>query len=237
MARSPSTCLNSEDHGSDIGDHLSHYLGCLDYWGRSKFFDQDNYIWNQEVEHFESLGRTKEDAKDSSDRKRSQWQKDCDNEIRRINFLRQTLKQDEEDNHLVKSIERSVMAWRNSGEYRDNIKDVQQWRTSKGLENGHAPESNQRTTTDKGEYDPEKDISAPIIQFLAGKPKMIESSENSNIFGIFPDQKIKIKHLLAEGEDAQGNRSILHKDYFKKGEITYFHLPSNNMAVSLLISF
>lgn len=234
MARSPRTCLSSDDHGCDIEDHLSHYLGCLDYWKRSNFFDPNNEIWKKEVKHYTDLGKSQEQAEKLSDEKRRQWEENCKKELSRIKFLRQTLGKDDEDKHLLEKIGASGQAWRASGEYKDNIEKVKCWRRGKGLSNDGPPEEtsigNQRTTN-KGEYDPEWDISAPVIQFDAGK---LENIEHPGMFGSAPDQKIKIKNLIAGGQDDNGRqRSILYKDKFPN-KVTYFHLPSNNMAVSLI---
>lgn len=238
MARSPSTCLTSNDHGYDIDDYLSHCLGCLDYWERSNFFNADNKIWTKEVKHYMDLGKTRSEAQTLSDEKRSQWEKNYRKELRRIKFLRQTLEKDDKDKHLMDKIKSSGMGWRASKEYEDNIEKVRIWRSDKGLKNG-SPELQspgtanigQQETTHKGEYDPEWDINAPVIQFEGGKLKNVDRSQYNGISGSVPDQKIKVKNLLAELKDNVGQRNILHKDNFPD-KVTYFHLPSNNMAVS-----
>ncbi len=97
LDRNSYACLNSEPHGHNIRDHLSHYLGCLDYWERSTFFNADNALRNEEFEHFKSLGKTELEARSLRNDKLNQWKKDCDTELRRIDFLRRTLEGDGRD--------------------------------------------------------------------------------------------------------------------------------------------
>lgn len=79
----------------------------------------------------------------------------------------------------------------------------------------------------RGNYVTEKDINVPVIVFHDGKPV---NEEVKGVWGKYPDQKTTVFNLLRTG---QSETSLLYKDRAKERSIQYFHIPANNMKVSL----
>ncbi|KAI1407149.1 hypothetical protein F5Y13DRAFT_206631 [Hypoxylon sp. FL1857] len=143
------TCLDSQDHGCNIKDHLLHYLGCIEISKRETFFSADSEIWQDEVKHQKNhFGHSDEEAENLTRRKRESWKADCESELRRIEFLRKTLSRDKNDKHLIQKLKGSRANW---------LKKC-----------GRNAEITNGEREDTGEYILEKDISAPIIQFENG---------------------------------------------------------------------
>ncbi|KAI0835885.1 hypothetical protein F5Y06DRAFT_298986 [Hypoxylon sp. FL0890] len=197
------TCLSSEEHDSDISDHLLHYLGCIKISERKKFFTTKHDIWKREVEHQEKhLGLRRQEAEEMTKRKRESWEKDCKSEERRIDFLRNTLRQDTDDKHLVRKVDNSLANWRRK--------------------KGRLIPSPLHVETE--DYKPEKDISAPIIQFDGGKGVDAEVKDGCcGVWNKFPNQKTALSDLLHHDDN------LLNNQYRSKDRVAYFHIPSNNM--------
>ncbi|KAI1807476.1 hypothetical protein F4811DRAFT_574429 [Daldinia bambusicola] len=205
------TCLNSDEHDSEIKDHLLHYLGCLRFGDRADFFDKNSDIWKKEVKHQEeTFGYGPEDAQTITEQRLASWKENCDNELKRIDFLRKLLSQDSKDKHLVEKQEESLQAWRVFGRY-----------NKPGGSQNQATTSRPAGNTKNEDYDLEKDITVPIIQFDNGKADDVDSRD---VRYKFPNQKTTLKKLL-HGED-----NLLHHSKCSSDRIvTYFHVPSNNM--------
>ncbi|KAI1630774.1 hypothetical protein F4809DRAFT_659399 [Biscogniauxia mediterranea] len=214
---SPVTCLSSEDHKDDIKDHMLHYLGCLEFSKRDGFFEDSNPLWEQEIEHLVALGSNYSDAKQLVAEKILSWKTNCESELRRIDFLRKTLSTDETDKHLVHQLENSKSDWMKSKAFPDKIeKGVSQ----PGIEN-----------KDYGEYEPEKDVTVPIMQFEDGKG--VDIKGDARIWGKFPNQKTTLAKLFHGEPELNLEDSLLHKDNYSRDDgsdpIRYFHIPANNM--------
>ncbi|ORY60875.1 uncharacterized protein BCR38DRAFT_442746 [Pseudomassariella vexata] len=221
------TCLSAEPHNSNVKEHLLHFLGCIEFWDRSAFMNDDDHpLWEGERQHLESMGKTAAEAKALSKAKRELWKGNCRSELRRIDFLREKIKEDKEDYHLVQKVEESRIAWRNSDEYQNNHKDVQRWRDNNDKKNGHPPAYyDPAVDISKTTYVPEKDVSVPFIQFENGQPKEEDEDKSVPVWGSFPDQKTNLASLL---DPEKHEKSLLSKDK-NPDRIKYFHLPSNNM--------
>ncbi|KAI2780008.1 hypothetical protein F4815DRAFT_166294 [Daldinia loculata] len=215
---SGATCLSSDEHGCDIKDHLLHYLGCIEFCDQAEFFTPGFRIWKQEAKHQqEVLHHSSEKAKELTEQKRKSWEDDCKNELKRIGFLRKQLSKDSKDKHLVDRVEESLDAWRKCSEYENNIESVRQKRRDKGKGSSSTPSEASRDE----DYDLEKDITVPIIQFNDGKPYEVEGR---GVWNKFPNQKTMLGSLL-NGED----NLLRHNDSSPDRLIRYFHIPSNNM--------
>ncbi|KAI5921922.1 hypothetical protein F4810DRAFT_307955 [Camillea tinctor] len=205
------TCLSSEDHTDSIKDHMLHYLGCLEFSQRAKFFEDTNPLWEQEVQHLESLDIERSDAEKQVAEKKKSWQTNCESELRRIDFLRKTLSTDKTDGHLVENLEKSRKGWMGC-------------QTSKVIQQSKVDDKNY------GEYEPEKDVSVPIMQFKGGQGVDIQ---DGRIWGKFPNQKTTIAKLFDGKSDDKLEKSLLHKGICFKNDgsdpIRYFHIPANNM--------
>lgn len=245
-----STCLSPEDHDKNIKDHLLHFLGCIKISDRDRFLKDPEYpLWKCETSHNEELikkekeyaanteGSVTNEAKKRSERKREAWESECQSELRRIDFLRSTLAKNDNEKHLVEKIEESRKAWRHSPAYRNNITKVQKWRKK------NHPETETHGGKDEGDeesecivtkdYEIEKDVNVPFVQFEKKDKKYRryesvdeETGREKAIWGRFPDQKTNIHNLLT------GDDNLLHNKKYPE-RIRYFHIPSNNMLVSL----
>jgi hypothetical protein len=60
-------------------------------------------VWTSETEHYVKLGKSQDEARKIAQKKRERWMSDCQSELRRIDFLREKLAGDTEENHLVVS--------------------------------------------------------------------------------------------------------------------------------------
>lgn len=226
--RSRVACLNVAQHDGDIRDELAHYIGCIEISERTSFFTDDNPLWNKQIDHqVNTLGRTREAARTNVQRKKELWEGNCKSELRRIRFLRKTLKEDRDDRHLVKCVKESRRLWKSSKEYKDGIDLVQSWRNRP---HGHRNPQDEVDPNDEpqgGSYDLDRDINAHIIKFKEGEGVDIE---HPKVWNHYPDQKTMLSGLLRDTPTDQGQRLLGGKSL--PNEVTYFHIPSNNMVVS-----
>lgn len=222
----PSTCLSSEQH--DIRDHLLHFLGCLEYRQRDSFFDENEKIWQDEIQHYQKYSP---DANRSPEervrKKREAWKQDCEKEFTRIEILRQAIRDDHHDCHLDVKIQESSKAWRKSDNYQARVRN-------RPPGPGDLLPPNQIP-----KYNLERDISIPIIQYqprandngaargVDDKGWKDEENPEQRVWGEFPNQKTKLDLLYGEGLTV----NLLHRDRHPE-RIKYFHIPSNNMIVS-----
>lgn len=144
------TCLSDHEHIRTIQNHVLHFLGCIEICERATFFDVHSELYKFEVEHvYERLlkskgeqecrqlaGRKEIDAKvwkeaeDNVKEKLKQWERACTTEVRRIQYLRALLANDEvkETRQLVRDLVASGVKWKTSQEYKENLSKVTQWR-------------------------------------------------------------------------------------------------------------
>lgn len=224
-------CLSSEPHCSNIKDHVTHFLGCVEISDRYSFLNEDSHpVWQREIQHYTSRGDTEEVAKEKTRLKRERWNTDCQSEMRRIDFLRRKMTDDRGDRDLVANLEESSAEWKSSTEYKQNIQSVRDWRASIGREDDYSrvyyvPLTGEGATEEA--YDPEKDTNVPFMEFENGKPQEEARGRNPAVWGRFPDQKTTVKSLL---DDTTPN-NLLCKNHLPDS-VKYFHFPSNNMEVS-----
>ncbi|KUI59980.1 hypothetical protein VP1G_07196 [Cytospora mali] len=115
------TCLSADPHKDHVQDPILHYLGCLEFFERADYFD-----------------------------KHPEYQRQIENELRRIHHLREFVAKDDAESLLVQKLKKSMTAWRGGHLYKDEhgIKAVQQWRLSKGLKNGISQETHFENSED-----------------------------------------------------------------------------------------
>ncbi|ETS74206.1 hypothetical protein PFICI_14072 [Pestalotiopsis fici W106-1] len=220
------SCLSAEPHEENIKEVLLHFLGCLKISERHDFLEDEAHpVWSFEAKHNKGENVTK---------KREKWRANCLNELRRIEFLREKLKDDgdEDERQLVSNIERSRKEWKRSPEYKEGIQMVEEWRRATPEDSGTFKPSgspvNVKPESVQDKYIPEKDVNVPIIKFKDGEPDDFKlDKKNKKIWGSFPDQKTTVEHLL---DNEAGKNSILRRDEKDTSTVKYFHLPSNNMA-------
>lgn len=213
------------DGKHDPQDYLIHYTKCLEFSDREEYFESN-------VDEIKSR---------------------IDSELRRIEFLRKTLESDEDDKLLVGNLRVSHEEWKKDDLFKSNIAAVQSWRDSRGRVNKiYEP----RFFGDKHDlvpYDPEVDFNAYAISYDKSTP--VEDFDDKHITGTFPNHKINMVDLLRFGDDnpltvagkrasgasdkvAHSGASASSEPAAKKGcssdALTYFHLPANNMSVSVL---
>lgn len=89
---------------------------------------------------------------------------------------------------------------------------------------------------DKPAYSVLRDVNAYVIQYDTkshAEPRAVsESPKDLRFKGKFPDQRIALTYLLKNSDSETGWDSILSKENNPE-RIRYFHVPSNNMAVSI----
>ncbi|KAI1080947.1 hypothetical protein F5B20DRAFT_84801 [Whalleya microplaca] len=229
---SKATCLSSENHDCDIKDHLLHYLGCIEICDRERFFEDDNPLWSREIVHLSVLKQNSAKAKTVVEAdeqaakevlaKRKSWQANCQSELRRIDFLRKILANDSDDMHLVQQIEKSRSGWRDSPNHEERLEDVKKWRAANGKRSSRPKETEIRELR---EYEPEKDVSVPIIQFENGESV---DDDDDRVWNNFPNQKTILSKLLDPSNKGNKKDNLLSKDH-EGDRIKYFHIPSNNM--------
>ncbi|KAI1498006.1 hypothetical protein F5X99DRAFT_342470 [Biscogniauxia marginata] len=225
------TCLSSENHKHQIKEHLLHYLGCLEFCDRERFFHVDNSLWKDEIDHQIALGRTQQDANDLVQEKRIAWKTNCESELRRIDFLRKTLSKDLSEHHLVDKLEESRLEWRNSEECEANIQKARRSHVGHKQRNVLPPDVSSRVDE---AYEPEKDVNVPIMLFENGKGVNDGDKEDKRVWGTFPSQKTTVANLFDGESDKNLKNSLLHKDRYSGEDgctdrIRYYHLPANNM--------
>lgn len=197
-------CLSTERH--DPSDDTLHYLGCLE------FFERETFLRGIHAEH----------------------KKQIESELRRIEYLRQYLRHDDDDSRLVKNLEISMAKWREGELYQgdDGIQAVRAWRTTKGLPNG-AKQRQMELGNIQG-YDPDSDINAYLTRFESSRP--VKELEDKRFSGHFPNHKIPASRLLDDKEELNPLTRTLNPTTATEANpehiISYFHLPANNMKVS-----
>jgi hypothetical protein len=236
LTSATTSCLSAEPHDDAIRDPQTHYFGCIEIRDRERFLDPENVIWKKEVEHQKKKlmragwekdneeGRPilEEQALTNAKAIQKRWGSSFRKELRRIDFLRNTLAKDDLDMHLVQEVDKCREEWKKLPKRRANIRN-----NTNAQSSPEAPQSQ-----DSALYELEKDISVGIIHFKDRKPFNDENeNENKLIWGKFPDQKIRVKDLL------YGEHNLLHKDRVadEPNTIRYFHIPSNNMEVSAVL--
>jgi hypothetical protein len=144
------TCLSDHEHIRTIQNHVLHFLGCIEICERATFFDVHSELYEFEVQHvYERLLKSKgkqeyrqlaggkeidaeirKEAEDNVKEKLKQWEKACTTEVRRIQYLRALLADDEvkETRQLVRDLVASGVKWKTSQEYKENLPKVTQWR-------------------------------------------------------------------------------------------------------------
>lgn len=204
-------CLSAEDH--EPRDPMLHYLGCLEFSKRNVYFPQLSPA----------------------------QQKQVDSELRRIEYLRRVLRKDTVESCLVTNLEGSMDRWRRSRLYtsEDGIKAVRTWRSRKGLANNRSQNNPVQTGQSQDhveDYDPDVDTNAYLTRFENSKP--VEDLNDDRFDGHFPNHKISVAHLLDDKKPSPLTRAppILSTEANPERVISYFHLPANNMIVSLLSS-
>lgn len=204
----PVTCLDAEDHkGQDITDNVCHYFGCIEFSQRKDFYD--------------SLGRDEQGP--------------INDELRRIVFLRQVLRQSDEDSDraLVAQVGHSLSEWRrrNKGTIASTSQTRQRQGKSFGNTNTHDPNVG-RPKRNEYNYDPIKDLNAYIIQFDAeeGFTDTTQADDGVPLLkGKFPNQKVSVDWLLNSKTNLL--KKINPNDVTKQSRVRYFHFPANNMKV------
>ncbi|KAI1259733.1 hypothetical protein F5Y18DRAFT_433045 [Xylariaceae sp. FL1019] len=190
---SRAACLSVDEHDTEIRDPLAHFMGCLEFWEREEFFDEDKPIWEEELTYQLSLMRAGQEppseaqhrkAQEAVEKLKSTWQKTIGTELRRITFLREHLSQDEHDNQLVNAVNIMRERWRGSDEYAASIDRVRNWRKAQGKSISVRPNYREPTSDSPASalgllhrspltislfgfeaYDVEKDMTVPVIQF------------------------------------------------------------------------
>lgn len=221
------TCLSTERHDDNIKDHIAHFLGCIEVSERDRFLNDDDYpLWQKELEHYRKTDPN--GAEELTSEKRKRWMSDCQSELRRVDFLREKLSGDEEDRHLVRKLDESRLAWKQSPEFNEGLRKVQAWKQAIGkIQDPPKPLYEARNAAES-KYKSEKDINVPFMYFRNFTHDNEEVVPGIPVWGKFPDQKTTVDHL----DKDLGGKNLLSKDRLPE-HIRYFHLPSNNMLVRL----
>lgn len=246
---SHTTCLSPDCHDENIKDHLFHFLGCIEISERHNFlFDSKYKLWQQETKYWINKLQQAQDknkkltdndierkAMEQSQMKREAWRDDCLSELRRIDFLRFQLKVDQHEKHLVDSIKKSRDAWEKSKEFQENIDRVKAWGASRRKYTWKAYEDVIDESAYKP-YEPGRDVNAPFMQLRRNPTEWVFSPVNEeepdrDIWGKYPNQKTNVQRLLYHERGQQKNLLSKIED---SERLKYFHVPSNNMAVSTL---
>lgn len=198
-----------------------------------------------------------EQNRDIDEQKKAGWREDCLSELRRIAFLRFKLQEDEKEKHLVEKIEGSRQAWRESEVFNKGIQEIRKWRGSPESSNEEGSEEQGRISNDA--YNPGRDVNTPFMLFKKQKdsnsiyePDKETKDQKNAIWGKFPNQKTNVQRLLFDKQERnllcgrnyeKGKKHLGGRDDDKEKErlggrddkekIRYFHIPSNNMLVSI----
>ncbi|KAH9902297.1 hypothetical protein F4778DRAFT_781529 [Xylariomycetidae sp. FL2044] len=207
------TCLSAEYHDHTIKDFKLHYLGCLKFAERQSFFDKSNHVWELDLLQQQRLGKSRREASEASETTRRSWEKSCNQEIRRILFMRDKLTEDPGERHLVKCLTESRQKW---------LSHVQQ-------ERGFAAPGinptfwNVDTLTGQA-YILEEDVTASTMYFQETDRGLrgVDAERHAAVRGSFPHQNTTLNRLLHE----RTTSDLLFQSENKK----YFHIPYNNMA-------
>ncbi|KAI0008409.1 hypothetical protein F4779DRAFT_641913 [Xylariaceae sp. FL0662B] len=235
---SRTTCLSSEPHDTQIHDPILHYLGCIEYCERRTFFDLSSPLWQSEIE----LEATKRELNDNEMERAtalvrhrvSHWSRACEIELGRIQHLRNALEADHHQTHFVEQVIRSGSNWRQSNAYRRGLEDVTKWRNLNGRPITQPCDEREdpiRRNSD-GQYDPNEDSIAHIIQFEGTKPanEQEQGTRTPIVQDPFPNQTTSVKSLLnLAGVHNNLTTNLLSKDHLPQS-MKYFHFPANNMT-------
>lgn len=231
------TCLSPDPHENNIKDHILHYLGCVEISERNKFLQTPVYVLSDE-----EIGGTSTTARPERnhqigviDKQKEAWKENCLSELRRIAFLRSKLEEDEEEKRLVENINKSRKAWRESPAFTSGIVEVKRWRNKPEV-------SLAERDVKKAAYDPRRDVNTPFMFFKKKDASSEYGSDNEevdpedSIWGKFPNQKTTVQRLLFDKKASGGTENTEKTLLDGRGgadSIEYFHIPSNNMLVSL----
>lgn len=235
-----SVCPRSEPHDVGVQDHLSHYLGCVEYRDRMGFFDENGQQFQIEYRRLsQQISRageiinayTSNLALSETRLLMDEWKQECLEHFRRIQHIRQSLGQDLQECHLIQAIHASYKMWICSDEYRQGLPAVRAWRQGDAV--AAEPKRNDSTPnvvfgghTPAEPYDPEKLTKASIIHIFDKRAVQVDMLPAN-----FTQQTISVHDLLFQ----DGINVASRKN--KPEKIRYIHLPSNNMAwVESLIS-
>lgn len=154
-------------------------------------------------------------------------QNDIEAELRRIYYLRDTLGRDHTTSGLVRNVETSLNEWRKCPLYTSTtgLTAVQAWRRGKDRENGFTQRQVSALPSELGKYDPDRDTKAYFMRYQSGRPVL--DLHDKRFTGCFPDHRMSVSQLL----DAMDDYSISCNG---KSDISWIHLPVNNMKVSSL---
>lgn len=224
--RTSFTCISPDPH-EHISDHILHFLACVNFSERNEFLSTRSNLSSTE----------------------KAWREDCLSELRRIAFLRSKLKEEKSETHLIQSINESRKAWKTSTVYKNGIQEVKQWRNSAESPTG---EDSEPEVHFQWAYEPDRDVNTPFMLFKKQENVITtyeadeENVDPKNaIWGKFPDQQTNVQRLLFDKEDMDHRKQdLLHRrnNHGTNNEgtnyerIRYFHIPSNNMMVSLYAS-
>lgn len=241
------TCLSPDAHGDNIKDHILHFLGCVEISERNRFLNNSSYVPFED--NSASGATTTVQSRESQAKIREAWRQDCESELRRIAFLRSKLGEDEKEKHLVQRIEESCKAWKNSKEYNKYLPRVKSWRSglntakktrSEGENDSWPADLSEEVLKEasKKAYNPGLDVNTPFMLFekqgdtsSVYRPVDEEQDPQNAVWGHFPDQKTNVQRLLFDDQD----RPNLLSKHHDQDRIRYFHIPSNNMLVSLYL--
>lgn len=129
--------------------------------------------------------------------------------------------------------------WENSDEYKKCIRLAGKLKSRPGYTESSELNKDLTDIDPKPEwkhYITERDVNVPIIKFQGGESRNFEFKDidNGKVWGLFPDQKTTVEHLL---DETTGKENILYREKADSTTIKYFHLPSNNMDVSAMSLF
>lgn len=208
------TCLSAEDHTDAVRDHLLHYLGCEEFCDREAYLESDKVDNNQ----------------------RTLIKK----ELRRIQYLRKTLKADDTECHFITNLENSMKEWRKTPEYEEGRRQVQDWRKSHKMLNEVDQNyiGRQVMPNEQEKYNPDVDMNAYFIMYRNSEG--VEPLDDDRFNGHFPNHKMSVSQLLENHGDsnplAKSSGPATSDGNEPDGAIKYFHLPANNMLVSQVLA-
>lgn len=242
------TCLSPDPHEDNIKDPILHYLGCIDISSRNEFLKSPS---PEKTAPEGTAPETTAVQPDGNEQNRdineqmAAWREDCLSELRRIAFLRSKLQEDGKEKHLVERIEESRKAWRESEVFIKGIQEIKTWRGKPESSNGKDREQQGSISNDA--YEPGRDVNTPFMLFKKQnsssstyEPDNETKATEKAIWGKFPNQKTNVQRLLFDKQErnllcgrnyVRGKKPLGDRDDNEK--IRYFHIPSNNMLVSL----
>ncbi|KAJ4386006.1 hypothetical protein N0V93_008897 [Gnomoniopsis smithogilvyi] len=123
---------------------------------------------------------------------------------------------------LVQQLTHSLNRWRTTKEYQEGIVRVQELRKVHFAVNG-ITQKEVGIPTRVGEYNPDVDTNAYLIQFRNGRP--VHDMVDARCHEQFPSYRISV-HDLIQGTDEESPL------FAPENTVNYFHFPANNMLVS-----